>query len=70
MVGNIHVPETAKRAPVKGRILAVGPGTTENPMDVKKGDIILHLQEAGMPIELKKKKLLIMRSMDIVAIDD
>ena len=36
----IIIPDTAKEKPQKGTIVAVGPGTKENPVTVKVGDSV------------------------------
>ena len=37
----IIIPDSAKEKPQKGKIVAVGPGTKENPVTLKTGDIVL-----------------------------
>ena len=43
--GGLYIPDTAKEKPQEGKIVAVGPGRTEDgktiKLDVKKGDRIL-----------------------------
>ena len=36
----IIIPDTAKEKPQKGKIVAVGPGTKENPVTLKVGDVV------------------------------
>ena len=38
----IIIPDTAKEKPQKGNVVAVGPGTKENPITVKVGDSVLY----------------------------
>jgi chaperonin GroES len=66
--GGIIIPDTAKEKPSKGTVLAVGPGTTDNPMTVKPGDVVLYGKYAGTEISYEDHDYLIMRESDIVAI--
>jgi chaperonin GroES len=38
----IIIPDTAKEKPQKGTVVAVGPGTSDEKMEVKKGDFPYH----------------------------
>ncbi len=67
-VGGIIIPDTAKEKPLKGTIMAVGPGTKDEEMQVKVGDVVLYGKYAGTEIELEGKKYLIMRQSDVVAV--
>lgn len=66
--GGLIIPEEAKNPPVRGEIVAVGPGTKDMPMDVEVGQKILHLAQAGMEIEWEKEGLKILRSVDIIVV--
>lgn len=68
--GGLIIPEEAKHPPVKGKVLAAGPGTKDIPMDVKEGDHVVFLQGAGIDIEFEKKTLKIIRSLDIICIEE
>ena len=37
----IIIPDTAKEKPQRGKIVAAGPGTKDNPVTLKAGDIVL-----------------------------
>lgn len=67
-VGGIIIPDTAKEKPLKGEVIAVGNGTKDEEMVVKKGDNVLYGKYAGTELELDGKKYLIMRQSDILAI--
>ncbi len=67
-VSGIIIPDTAKEKPLKGEVLAVGNGTKDEDMVVKKGDQVLYGKYAGTEIELEGEKYLIMRQSDILAI--
>jgi chaperonin GroES len=63
----IIIPDSAKEKPLKGEVIAVGPGTKDEVMQVSIGDTVLYGKYAGTEIELDGEKLLIMRQSDILA---
>ena len=64
----IIIPDTAKEKPQKGNIVAVGPGTKENPVTVKVGDVVLYEKYSGTELNHEGKDYLIMKENDILAI--
>ena len=64
----IYIPDTAKEKPQKGNVVAVGPGTKENPVTVKVGNSVLYGKYSGTELKLDDKNYLIMRESDILAI--
>ena len=66
--GGIIIPDTAQEKPQKGKVLAVGNGKPDEPMTVKKGDMVLYGKYAGTEITVDGKNYLIMRESDIFAI--
>lgn len=64
----LFIPDTAKEKPLEGTVVAVGPGTSEVQMEVKKGDVVLYGKYAGTEISVSGKDYLIMRQSDILAI--
>jgi chaperonin GroES len=70
----IVIPETAeKEKPIKGKVLAVGPGKLNEkgervPMSVKVGDTVLFKKYGPDEIELEGKKYLVGDEEDILAI--
>ena len=66
--GGIIIPDTAKEKPQKGNVVAVGPGTKENPVTVKVGNSVLYGKYSGTELKLDDKNYLIMRESDILAI--
>ena len=64
----IIIPDTAKEKPQRGKIVAVGPGTKENPVTVKVGNTVLYGKYTGTELKLDGKDYLIMRESDILAI--
>ena len=67
-VGGIIIPDSAKEKPLKGEVMAVGNGTKDEEMVVKKGDKVLYGKYAGTEIEWNGEQLLIMRQSDILAV--
>ena len=55
--GGIIIPDTAKEKPSRGRVIATGPGATENgnrvPMSVKVGDVVMFAKWASSANEVK-----------------
>ncbi|MBE6209106.1 MAG: co-chaperone GroES [Rikenellaceae bacterium] len=66
--GGLFIPDTAKEKPLAGKVVAVGPGTSEVTMEVKVGDQVLYGKYAGTEINVDGKDYLIMRQNDILAI--
>ena len=70
--GGIIIPDTAKEKPQEGRVVAVGPGRTEDgkliKLDVKKGDRILFSKYAGTEIKLDGEEHIIMREEDVLGV--
>ena len=67
-VGGIIIPYTAKEKPLQGEVLAVGNGTKDEEMVLKKGDTVLYGKYSGTEIELDNEKYLIMRQSDVLAV--
>ena len=71
--GGIIVPDTAKEKPMKGEVVAAGPGKLNEdgkrlPMDVKKGDHIMYGKYAGTEFKIDNQEYLIIGQNDILAI--
>ena len=66
--GGIYIPDTAKEKPQKGTVVAVGPGTKDNPITLKVGDSVLYGKYAGNELKLNGNDYLIMRESDVLAI--
>lgn len=67
-MAGIIIPDSAKEKPLKGKVLAVGNGTKDEPMVLKEGDQVLYGKYAGTEIELEGAKYLMMRQGDVLAI--
>ena len=64
----IIIPDSAQEKPQKGKIIAVGPGTKDNPVTLKVGDNILYGKYSGTELKHDGSNYLIMKESDILAI--
>lgn len=62
------IPDTAKEKPQKGTVMAAGPGSKDETMQVKVGDVVLYGKYAGTELNIDGKDYLIMRQSDILAV--
>ena len=67
-MSGIIIPDSAKEKPLRGKVLAVGNGTKDEPMILKEGDEVLYGKYAGTEIEFEGEKYLIMRQNDVFAV--
>ena len=73
--GGIVIPDSAKEKPIRGEVIAVGPGKVADSgktveMSVKKGDKVLFNKYAGTEVKIDGDEHLVMREDDILAIID
>ena len=68
--GGLIIPDTAKEKPLRGEVVAVGPGKDGNLMTVSVGDSVLYGKYAGQELSYNGKDYLIMREDDILIILD
>lgn len=72
----IHIPESAKGRPVKGEILAVGPGKLSKdgmrvePMGLHVGDVVLYGEYAGQEVEIDGDTCWMMRAEEVLGVFD
>jgi chaperonin GroES len=64
----IIIPDTAKEKPLKGTVVAVGPGKKDESMTVKVGDAVLYGQYSGTELKIENGEFLIMKESDIYGI--
>lgn len=64
----IIIPDASKEKPLKGKVVAVGPGKVDEPMTVKSGDTVLYGQYSGTEVKLEGTIYLIMREADVFGI--
>ena len=62
------IPDSAQEKPQKGKVIAVGSGTKDVEMEVKKDDTVLYGKYSGSEINVDGTEYLIMRQSDILAI--
>ncbi|MDQ3776178.1 MAG: co-chaperone GroES [Pseudomonadota bacterium] len=71
--GGIVIPETAAEKPMKGQVVAAGPGKLSDegrlrPLDVKAGDKVLFGKYSGTEVKVDGQDLVVMREDDIMGI--
>ncbi len=71
--GGILIPDSAAEKPIKGEVLAVGPGkrTDDGKVhapDVKVGDKVLFGKYSGTEVKVDGVEVLVMREDDIMAV--
>lgn len=71
--GGIIIPDSAKEKPMRGEVVAVGPGKIgedgkHQAMNVAAGNLVLFNKYAGTEIKVDDEDLLVMREDDILAI--
>jgi len=64
----IYIPDSAKEKPQRGEVIAVGPGTKEEVMEVKVGDVVLYGKYSGTKLDYNGTEYLIMDQTDILAV--
>jgi len=64
----IIIPDTAKEKPMRGTVVAVGPGKKDEPTTVTVGDTVLYGKYAGTDLQVEGRDYLIMRESDILAV--
>jgi chaperonin GroES len=66
--GGLIIPIVARETPNKGTVVAVAPGTKDEKMIVKDGDVVLYPKYIDTGINYKGKYYLIMRQSDLLTI--
>ena len=64
----LYIPDTAKEKQSEGKVLAVGPGKKDEPMEVKVGDEVIYGKYSGTEVTVDDVKYLIVKQSDILAI--
>lgn len=64
----IIIPDTAKEKPQAGRVVAVGSGKKDEPMQLGMGDDVLYGKYSGTEVTISGDEYLIMRQSDIFGI--
>ena len=68
--GGIFLPESAKEKPLKGAVIAAGPGKLNDKgertaMSVKEGDTVLYGKYSGTEVEVDGEDYLILRESEL-----
>ena len=71
--GGIVIPDSAAEKPIKGEVIAVGPGKIldngeKRPVDLKVGDKVLFGKYSGTEVKINDEELLVMREDDIMGV--
>ena len=71
--GGIIIPDSAKEKPAEGKVVAVGPGKTNDAgervaLQVKEGDVILFSKYGGTDVKMGGEDYLIMREDDVLGV--
>jgi len=71
--GGIVLPDTARKKPQEGKVLAVGPGKLTDdgktlPMSVKKGDIVIYPEFGGTEVKIGDKEYVLIEEDSLLAI--
>ncbi|NLT42782.1 MAG: co-chaperone GroES [Anaerolineae bacterium] len=69
----VYLPDTAQERPMKGKIIAAGPGRLDEKgkrvaLEVKVGDTVLYAKYAGTEVKVGDKDLLVLKETDVLAI--
>ncbi len=69
----IILPDSAQEKPLKGKVLAVGPGKRLDngkisPIDVKEGETVLYGKYGGTEITVDGKDYIILRAEDVLGV--
>ncbi len=71
--GGIVLPDSATEKPIRGEVIAVGPGKIldsgeKRPLDINVGDTVLFGKYSGTEVKLNDEELLVMREEDIMGV--
>ena len=71
--GGIIIPDTAKEKPIKGKVVAAGPGRRLDngevrALTVKEGDVVLFSKYGGTDVKIDGEDHLILREDDILGV--
>ena len=64
----IVIPGQSKEKPQQAEVIAVGPGTEEVKMHVKKGQTVIYSKYAGTAVEIEEEEYIVVKQDDILAV--
>ena len=67
------IPDSAKEKPQEGRVIATGPGRTDDngnrvPLDVAEGDVVIFSKYGGTEVKYGGQEYLLLNGRDILAV--
>ena len=67
------IPDTAKEKPQEGKVVATGPGRTDDngkriPLDVSEGDVVIFSKYGGTEVKYDGQEYLLLNARDILAV--
>jgi chaperonin GroES len=73
--GGIIIPDTVQEKPMRGRVVAAGPGGRTGagkltPMGVKPGDTVLCSKWSGTDVKVDGHELLVVKESDVLGVID
>ncbi len=73
--GGIILPDTAKKKPREGKVLAVGPGRLldngqRGPMGAKVGDIVIYSEYSGTEVKVGGKEYVLVGEDSVLAVKE
>ena len=67
-MGGLILTSSAKEAPQVAEVVAVGPGTKDEPMELKVGDKIIFARYGGADVKYQGEEYTIMHQSEILAV--
>lgn len=69
----IYLPDAAKEKPTKGKVIAAGPGKTDDKgnrmeLSVRVGDTVFYGKYSGTDVEVDGEKFVILRESDLLGV--
>lgn len=71
--GGIIIPDTVKEKPMRGEVVAVGPGARDergniNALDIKAGDTVLFGKWSGTEVKIDGDDVLVVKESDVLGV--
>lgn len=67
-MGGLILTSSAKETPQMAEVMAVGPGTKDEPMELKVGDKVIFSKYGGTDVKFEGEEYTIMHQSDILAV--
>jgi chaperonin GroES len=68
--GGIYIPTESREKKTSGRVIAVGKGSPERPMELKAGEFVLYNKFGGTELEIKGKRCIILDQSEVSMVMD